>query len=64
MFGASCSVVSNSATPGTETHQAPLSSEYSGLVSFRIDWFDLLLSKELSRVFFSNTDEGINSLFE
>ena len=30
------------------------SSEYSGLISFRIDWFNLLLSKGLSRVF-SNT---------
>ena len=30
------------------------SNEYSGLISFRIDWFDLLAVKELSRVF-SNT---------
>ena len=30
------------------------SNEYSGLISFRIDWFDPLLSKGLSRVF-SNT---------
>ena len=30
------------------------SNEYSGLFSFRIDWLDLLQSKELSRVF-SNT---------
>ena len=30
------------------------SNEYSGLISFRMDWFDLLLSKGLSRVF-SNT---------
>ena len=30
------------------------SSEYSGLISFRIDWLDLLESKGLSRVF-SNT---------
>ena len=30
------------------------SDEYSGLISFRIDWFESLLSKELSRVF-SNT---------
>ena len=28
------------------------SNEYSRLISFRIDWFDLLLSKRLSRVFF------------
>ena len=31
-----------------------LSNEYSGLISFRMDWLDLLLSKGLSRVF-SNT---------
>ena len=30
------------------------SNEYSGLISFRMDWFDLLVSKGLSRVF-SNT---------
>ena len=30
------------------------SSEYSGLISFRIDWFDLFASKGFSRVF-SNT---------
>ena len=36
-----------------------LSNEYSGLISFRIDWFDLLQSKRvfsrLSRVFFNTT---------
>ena len=32
-----------------------LSNEYSGLISFRIDRFDLLLSKGLSRVFSSTT---------
>ena len=31
-----------------------LSNEYSGLISFKIDWFDSLQSKGLSRVF-SNT---------
>ena len=31
-----------------------LSNEYSGLISFRIDWFDLLAVQGLSRVF-SNT---------
>ena len=31
------------------------SSEYSGLISFRIDWFDLLQFKGLSRVFSSTT---------
>ena len=30
-----------------------LSNEYSGLISFRIDWLDLLLSKGLSKVFSS-----------
>ena len=30
------------------------SSEHPGLISFRMDWFDLLQSKELSRIF-SNT---------
>ena len=29
------------------------SSEYSGLIFFRIDWFDLLVAKELSKVFSS-----------
>ena len=29
-------------------------NEYSGLISFRMDWFDLLVSRGLSRVF-SNT---------
>ena len=29
------------------------SNEYSGLISFRIDWFNLLVSKGLSRVFSS-----------
>ena len=31
------------------------SNEYSGLVSFRIDWFDLLAVQGLSRVFSSTT---------
>ena len=31
------------------------SNDYSGLISFRIDWFDSLLSTELSRVFSSTT---------
>ena len=30
-------------------------NEYSGLISFRIDWFDLLLSKGFSRDFSSTT---------
>ena len=32
-----------------------ISNEYSGLISFRMDWLDLFLSKELSRVFFNTT---------
>ena len=32
-----------------------LSNEYSGLISFMIDWFNSLLSKRLSRVFSSTT---------
>ena len=31
------------------------SNEYSGLISFRIDWFDLFAVQGLSRVFFSTT---------
>ena len=31
------------------------SSEYSGLISFRIDWFDLLAGQGLSRVLFKTT---------
>ena len=31
------------------------SNKYSQLISFRIDWFDLLLSKGLSRVFSNST---------
>ena len=31
------------------------SNEYSGLISFRTDWFDLLAVQELSRVFSSST---------
>ena len=31
------------------------SNEYSGLISFRMDWLDLLQSKGLSRVFSSTT---------
>ena len=31
------------------------SSEYSGLISFRIDWFDLFVVQGISRVFFSSS---------
>ena len=31
------------------------SNEYSGLISFKIDWLDLLQSKGLSRVFYNTT---------
>ena len=37
------------------------SNEYSGLISLRIDWFDLLESKGLSRVFSNTTVQSINS---
>ena len=39
------------------------SSEYSGLISFRIDQFDLLLSKGLSRVFSNPTAQKHQSPF-
>ena len=38
------------------------SSEYSGLISFRIDWLDLLTVQGLSRVF-SSTTIGKNKFF-
>ena len=38
------------------------SDEYSGLISFRMDWFDLLAVQELSRVF-SNTTVQKHQLF-
>ena len=34
-----------------------LSNEYSGLISFRMDWLDLLAVKELSRVFSNTTGQ-------
>ena len=37
------------------------SKEYSGLISFRMDWFISLLSKGLSRVFSNTTVQNINS---
>ena len=37
------------------------SNEYSGLISFRTDWFDLLGVQGLSRVFSSTTVQGISS---
>ena len=40
-----------------------LSNEYSGLISFRIEWLDIsLLSEGLSRVFSSTTTQSVNSL--
>ena len=33
------------------------SNEYSGLICFKMDWFDLLQSKRLSRVFSNNTTQ-------
>jgi len=38
------------------------SNEHSGLISFRMDWLDLLQSKGLSRVFSNTTDQSINLL--
>ena len=38
------------------------SNEYSRLISFRIDCFDFLQSKGLSRVFSSSTVQRVNSL--
>ena len=38
------------------------SSEYSGLISFRIDWFDLLAGQGLSRVSSNTTVKCISSL--
>ena len=38
------------------------SKEYSGLISFKIDWFDLLESKGLSRIF-SNTTVQTHQFF-
>ena len=38
------------------------SKEYSGLISFRIDWFDFLESKGLSRIF-SNTTVQMHQFF-
>ena len=37
------------------------SNEYSGLISFRTDWLDLLAVKGFSRVFSSTTFKSINS---
>ena len=38
------------------------SNEYSELISFRIDWLDLLVVQGISRVFSSITIQSINSL--
>ena len=38
------------------------SNEYPGLISFRMDWWISLQSKELSRVFSNTTVQRINSL--
>ena len=37
------------------SHSISPSNEYSGLISFRIDWFDVLMSKGLSRLFSNST---------
>ena len=38
------------------------SNEYSGLISFQVDWLDLLAAKELAWVFSSTTVESISTL--
>ena len=38
------------------------SNEYSGLISFRIDWLDLLALQGISRVFSNMTAQNIDSL--
>ena len=40
------------------------SNEYSGLISFRMDWFDLLESKGLSRVFSNTTVLALSLLYD
>ena len=37
------------------------SNEYSGLISFRMDWLDLLAVQGFSRVFSNTTGQNINS---
>ena len=37
------------------------SNEYSGLISFRMDWLELLQSKALSKVFSNTTVQSINT---
>ena len=45
-----------------QLHNSPF-NEYSGLISFRIDWFDLLAVQGTLKSFFSNTQfKNINSL--
>ena len=39
-----------------------LSNEYSGLISFRIDWFDLLAVQETLRSLLTSQFKSINSL--
>ena len=42
---------------GVSASASVLSNEYSGLISFRMDWLNLLQSKGLSRVFSNTTDQ-------
>ena len=39
------------------------SNEYSGLISVKIDWFESLLSKGLSRVFTSTTVQNLECVY-
>ena len=51
--------VSGGQNTGASASAISPSNEYSGLISFRIDWFDLLESKGLSRVFPTTTVQSI-----
>ena len=53
--------VSQLSALGGQSFSISSSNEYSGLISFRIDWFDPLLSNGLLKVFSSTTFKSINS---
>ena len=60
-FPVSCLLASGGQSIGASASDQSF-SEYSGLISFRMDWLDLLQSKGLSRVF-SNTTDLKNQFF-
>ena len=45
---------------GSSSFSISPSSEYSGLISFRLDWFDLLAVQGILRVFSNTTVQKIN----